>query len=126
MLLLCFTLHALSQFQRKIPRVEKMSDLPQPLKIIDYRELAIRFDRTVYDFTASGPFWPLVWMDSSQKNFDQPTLGMYTAIGDVRQGPGHEGGMFHEALANMGAVLGASLVGIDKSRPIDYVGMLKN
>lgn len=36
--------------------------------------------------------------------------------------------MFHEALANMGAVLGASLVGIDKSNQngLNYVGMLKN
>ncbi len=36
--------------------------------------------------------------------------------------------MFHEALASMGAILGASLVGIDKShqRDLNYVGMLKN
>jgi len=34
--------------------------------------------------------------------------------------------MFHEALATMGATLGASLVGINKSRSPNYVGMLKN
>ncbi len=50
------------------------------------------------------------------------------AIGDVRQGAANNKGMFHEALANMGAVLGATLVGIDKSnsKGINYVGMLKN
>jgi hypothetical protein len=104
-----------------------MSDLPTPLKIIDYRALAIKFDRTVYDFNARGKYWPLIWMDSSQKNFSQPTIGLYTAIGDVRQGPANNEGMFHEALAGMGAVLGASLVGIDKSKQEwNYVAMLKN
>ena len=106
----------------------QMPDLPQPLQIIDFQKLALRFDSTVYDFNASGSFWPLVWKDSSKKNFPQVVVGLYTAIGDVRQGPANNKGMFHEALATMGAVLGASLVGIDKSNQqgLDYVGMLKN
>ncbi len=114
--------------QRSLSRVDQMADLPAPLQIIDYKALAWKFDKTVYDFKAKGAFWPLVWMDSSNKNFAQPVMGMYTAIGDVRQGPQHNKGMFHEALANMGAVLGASLTGIDKSKQGDhnYVAMLKN
>lgn len=109
-----------------IPRVNEMADLPKPLQIIDWKKMALKFDSTVYDFKASGEYWPLVWMDSTGKNFKQPVLGMYTAIGDVRQGPANNKGMFHEALANMGAVLGASLVGIDKSKGLNYVSMLKN
>lgn len=113
--------------QRKLQRVEQMAFVPQPLQIIDYRALARQFDATVYDFNAKGKFWPLIWIDSSGKNFDQPVAGIYTAIGDVRQGPHNNKGMFHEALATMGAVLGASLVDIDKSRQAhNYVGMLKN
>src|SRR5690606_38573672 len=83
---------------------------------------------TVYDFNAKGPYWPLIWIDSSNKNFPQPVAGIYTAIGDVRQGPEHHNGMFHESLATMGAVLGATLVGIDKSNQQgrNYVAMLKN
>ncbi|MEP7108790.1 MAG: hypothetical protein ABI760_12430 [Ferruginibacter sp.] len=114
--------------QKKIPRVEQMPYLPKPLQIIDYKELAFRFDRTVYDFNAKGKFWPIVWIDSSMKNFPQPVVGVYTAIGDVRQGPANNKGMFHEALAAMGAVIGATLIGIDKSNQhnLNYVGMLKN
>ncbi|WP_316820329.1 hypothetical protein [Pedobacter gandavensis] len=114
--------------QVEVARVNEMANLPQPLKIIDWKEMALRFDSTVYDFKATGQYWPLVWMDSTRKNFDQPVMGMYTAIGDVRQGPANNKGMFHEALANMGAVLGASLVGIDKSnqKGVNYVEMLKN
>ncbi|MEI9908383.1 MAG: hypothetical protein WDO71_01140 [Bacteroidota bacterium] len=87
--------------QLNLQRVDQMPDLPQPLQIIDYQKLALLFDSTVYDFNARGDFWPLVWKDSSNKNFSQMVVGLYTAIGDVRQGPAHNKGMFHEALATM-------------------------
>ena len=113
--------------QLPIPRVDKMADLPKPLKIIDWHKMALDFDRTIYDFEAKGKYWPMVWIDSTRKNFDQPVVGIYTAVGDVRQGANNKG-MFHEALASMGSVLGATLVGIDKSdqKGLNYVGMLKN
>lgn len=100
--------------QQNIPRVDQMPNLPQPLQIIDYKELALNFDKTVYDFNAKGKYWPMVWIDNSQKNFPQKVVGLYTAVADVRQGPDHNKGMFHEALATMGATLGATLVGINK------------
>lgn len=113
--------------QQHISRVDKMPNLPSPLRIIDYKTLAINFDKTVYDFNAKGKFWPLVWIDSSRKNFPQNVVGLYTALADVRQGANNKG-MFHEALATMGATLGATLAGVDKTRQqgVNYVGMLKN
>ena len=111
--------------QQKIARVDQMPNLPQPFHIIDYNKLAVHFDSTVYDFNAKGKFWPMVWIDSTKKNFPQNVVGIYTAVADVRQGTNNKG-MFHEALATMGATLGASLVGIDKSKQQNYVGMLKN
>ena len=124
----CKSPEAIPVKQQNLARVDQMPDLPQPLQIIDFQKLALRFDSTVYDFNATGRFWPMIWKDSSNKNFPQMVVGLYTAIGDVRQGPANNKGMFHEALATMGAVLGASLVGIDKSNQqgLDYVGMLKN
>ena len=114
--------------QLSLNRVDEMADVPQPLKIIDWKLMAQNFDKTVYDFNAKGEYWPMVWIDSTNKNFNQPALGIYTAVGDVRQGKQHNKGMFHEALANMGAVMGASLIGIDKSnqKSMNYVAMLKN
>lgn len=114
--------------QVKIDRVNQMANLPKPLQIIDWKAMALNFDRTIYDFNAKGKYWPMVWMDSTGRNFNQPVVGMYTAVGDVRQGPQHNKGMFHEALANMGSVLGATLVGLDKSNQhgLNYVAMLKN
>ena len=114
--------------QRELSRVNQMADIPQPLRIIDFKQLALRFDSTVYDFKATGKYWPLVWMDSSRKNYPQTVVGTYTAIGDIRQGPSHSKGMFHEALASLGSVLGATLIGINKQdrQGLDYVSMLKN
>ena len=124
----CNAQKAIPVVQQNLQRIDEMADIPQPLKIIDYKKLALQFDSTVYDFNATGEYWPLVWIDSSKKNFPQNVVGLYTAIGDVRQGPAHNKGMFHEALATMGATLGATLVGVDKTnrQNMDYVGMLKN
>lgn len=126
--LFLFTFSRAQVKQVNISRVDAMANLPQPLQIINWKAMALKFDRTVYDFNAKGKYWPMVWIDSTGKNFKEPTLGMYTAVGDVRQGLQHNKGMFHEALANMGAVLGGTLVGLDKSKQqgLNYVGMLRN
>jgi len=124
--LILFGINGTAQVQQQnIARVDQMPNLPQPLQIIDYKKLAVNFDSTVYDLNAKGKYWPMVWIDSTKKNFPQNVVGLYTAVADVRQGANNKG-MFHEALATIGATLGASLVGIDKSKQQNYVGMLKN
>lgn len=114
--------------QESINRVEKMPNLPKPFKIIDFNQLAKDYDKLVYDPNQTGEYWSLIWKDNSRKNFDQETYGIYTAMGDVRQGQEHYDGVFHESLASIGSVLGGSLVGVDKSKQNgeNYVGMLKN
>jgi hypothetical protein len=114
--------------QVSIKRIDSMPNLPKPFKIIDFNQLAKDYDAKVYDPDQTGKYWPLIWKDNSRKNFDQETFGIYTAMGDVRQGNDHHNGIFHESLASIGSVLGASMVGIDKSnqRGENYVGMLKN
>lgn len=104
-----------------------MPHIPRPFQIIDYYKLAHDFDKTVFDFNATGDYWPLVWMDQGRNNFNQPVVGLYTAMGDIRQGPNTNAGAFHESLGTMGAVLGATLVGIDKTQQkFNFVSMIKN
>lgn len=114
--------------QESIKRVEKMTNFPKPFNILDFNQLAKDYDAKVYDPAQTGKYWPLIWKDNSRKNFDQETFGIYTAMGDVRQGTENYEGIFHESLASIGSVLGASMVGIDKSNQNkkNYVGMLKN
>ena len=111
-----------------VQRIDSMPNMPKPFKILDFNTLAKDYDKKVYDENQTGEYWPLIWKDDSRKNFDQETYGIYTAMGDVRQGKEHYDGIFHESLASIGSVLGASLVGIDKTNQNgeNYLRMLKN
>ncbi|MGI9159183.1 MAG: hypothetical protein ACR2K1_05455 [Saprospiraceae bacterium] len=114
--------------QRAIPRVEQMPNHPKPYAWKDWQETARHFDRLVFDPAQQGAFWPMIWMDSAGRNFPEPTFGLFTAVGDVRMGAKVNNGENHEALGALGAVLGASLAGIDKSNQngLNYVRMLRN
>lgn len=114
--------------QISIDRVEGMPNQPSPYKMLDWKEKATNFDSYVFDHEATGEYLPLIWIDSAKRNIDQNTFGLFTVIGDLRQGPGINKGEFHEALASLGAVMGAGLVGIDKTNQdgFNYVKMVQN
>ena len=114
--------------QIAIKRVEGMPNQPTPYKMLDWKEKTINFDRYVFDHEATGEFLPLIWIDSAKRNVDQNTFGLFTVIGDIRQGPSVNKGEFHEALASLGAIMGAGLVGIDKTNQdgYNYVKMIQN
>jgi len=108
--------------QKDIAAVELMPNLPEPFALIDWREKARAYDRFVFDFQAQGEFLPLVWLDDSRINLDRPTFGLPSYVGnpDQRQGKANS----QEGITCLGAVLGATLAGIDKSRQEhDYVDM---
>jgi len=110
-----------------ITRIAQMPNQPQPFKMIDWQEKAQEFDDYVYNWSLKGEHLPFIWLDDSRRNVQQNTLGMFTTIGDVRQGPkGNK--EFHEALCSMGSILGAGLAGIDKSNQnsYNYVKMVQN
>ena len=87
--------------QITIDRIELMPDHPTPYKMTDWYEKAHHFDQYVFNSELNGEYFPLIWIDSARRNFNQNTFGMYTVIGDVRQGP--KGSTeFHEALCSMG------------------------
>lgn len=114
--------------QRAIPRIEKMPNHPQPYRYKNWSQTALDFDKVAFDFSLKGDFMPLIWLDGQKRNFPDTTFGLYTALGDVRMGAAINHGENHEALAALGAVLGGTLAGIDKSRQNgrNYVRMLRN
>ncbi len=123
-----FTPTAASVSQNAIPRVDKMPNHPKPYVFKDWKKTAQDFDRYVFDFSQKGDFLPLIWWDKTGRNFPETTFGIYTALGDVRMGGAVNNGENHEALGALGAVLGATLIGIDKSKQDghNYVAMLRN
>jgi hypothetical protein len=108
--------------------VDKMPFHPKPYKFRDWKKTALDFDAYIFDFDQKGPFLPLIWLDGQKRNFPDTTFGIYTALGDIRMGPEVNNGENHEALGALGAVLGATMVGIDKSKQdgVNYVRMLRN
>jgi len=113
--------------QITIARIALMPDQPAPYKMTDWYEKAHHFDQYVFNPDLKGAYQPFIWIDSAQRNFPQNTFGMYTVIGDVRQGS-NGSKEFHEALCSMGSVMGAGLVGIDKTNQngVNYVKMTQS
>jgi hypothetical protein len=113
--------------QIAIDYIESMPNLPRPFKMRDWKQVAIDLDEYIFDLKANGPYLPLVWIDKSHINFDEDAFGLYVSMGDPRCGPHVSQGAYHIAICDMPAVIGASLVGIDKSRQggHDWVRMLQ-
>ncbi|MCH7658559.1 MAG: hypothetical protein IIB05_09620, partial [Bacteroidetes bacterium] len=111
-----------------LAKVNEMPNHPTPYKMLDWNEKAMNFDEIIFNHQADSPGEPLIWLDSAEKNFPQVTFGLFTAIGDVRQGPDVNNGEFHEAINSLGALLSAGLVGIDKTNQSEYnyVKMVQN
>jgi hypothetical protein len=113
--------------QIAIGRIASMPDQPTPFKMTDWYEKATNYDQYVFNLNLKGDNLPFIWIDSAKRNMAQNTFGIYTVIGDVRQGA--KGSKeFHEALCSMGSLLGAGLVGIDKTNQngFNYVRMTQN
>ena len=104
-----------------------MPNIPQPFKMRDWRQVAKDFDAYVFDLKAKGPYLPLVWIDKSHINFNEDMFGLYVTVDDPRMGPKENNGEYHDAICDLPAVVGATLVGADKSRQNgrDWVSMCK-
>lgn len=114
--------------QISIPRVDLMPDIPSPYKMLDWKQKAKQFDAFAFDFNPKSPLGAMIWLDNNQRNLPQITFGLYTAVKDVRQGAENNNGEFHESLNSLAAILGAGLVGIDKTQQngYNYVKMIQN
>lgn len=114
--------------QVAIERVNLMPDMPESYQMIDWKQKARDFDRFVFDWNSSSEVGPLIWLDNARRNVDQETFGLYTAVKDIRQGKDANNGEFHESLNSLAAILGAGLVGIDKTDQdgYNYVKMVQN
>lgn len=110
--------------QIAIPSVEKMPDMPPNYQLRDWKKTARDFDDIAFDFKRTGQFLPLPWWDDSRLDYDITGFALPAYIGDHRQTPQTNN---YDAITCFGAILGASLAGIDKSAQQDrnWVEMLK-
>ena len=93
-----------------IPRVEAMPRVPTRYRVPDWKGIARAYDALVFDVARTGTHLPLTWVYGGTTNYPaHPSFGMSTYVGDgrSRSGPG-------EAINQLPALVGATLVGIDK------------
>lgn len=118
-------LHAQNEV-RQIPikLVQYMPNMPYPYKMKDWKTIAEKQDRLLYDFNAKGRFLPLIWWDDSQVNFTIRSFGLPSYVGTDRN---TLKGTHYESLPVIGSLVGATLIGIDKSNQdgIDFVTMAR-
>nr|WP_320057996.1 hypothetical protein [uncultured Bacteroides sp.] len=114
--------------QASISKIDSMPDMPSSYKMLDWKEKARTYDKFIFDWKNQSKVGPLIWLDDSRRNINQTTFGLYTAIKDIRQGKDANNGEFHESLNSLAAILGAGLVGIDKTNQdgYNYVKMVQN
>lgn len=114
--------------QSSLQKVSEMPAIPAPYKLIDWSDKARNFDKIVFDHQPGDQGDSFIWLDSSGRNFPQTTFGIYTVIGDIRQGPDNNNGEFHESINSLGALLSSGLMGIDKTNQhgFNYVKMVQN
>ena len=104
----CVTLHVPAQ-QISIPRVDAMPSQPSPYEMRDWEQVAKGYDSLVFDPDLNGQYLPLIWVEPSGMNYPNHSwFGLHTAVGTYSP-------QNAEAINILPAVIGASLVGIDKS-----------
>jgi len=100
--------------QININRVEQMPNLPTPYFMRDWKEVSRGYDRLVFDLNRTGQYLPLVWLNNNTVNYpNHSSFGLHTVVGTTY--PSNA-----EAINVLPAVIGATLVGIDKSDQNGY------
>ncbi|MGD0463180.1 MAG: hypothetical protein ABSB74_11905 [Tepidisphaeraceae bacterium] len=111
--------NAVAEEAAQIRQVQLMPDVPSPCSVRDWRQVAIGLDELVFNPTAPGQYMPLLHLVRDDRG-KVVGFGLPDYVGDIRQPADGTG----NGITGMGAVWGATLVGIDKSRgEHDYVKM---
>lgn len=95
--------------QLAIERIEQMPNFPQPYLMRNWKTVARQYDSLVFDFSASGQYFPLIWMDHNTVNYpENARFGLVSYVGGYEEKPA-------EAINILPAIIGATLCGVDKS-----------
>jgi hypothetical protein len=110
------------QTQTPVHGVASFPGAPSPSASFDWRQRAVDYDSFVYDWSQPGRF-PTIARDHTHYNMRDDTYKMPSYYGDGRLDTDGT----QEALGEIASVVGATLVGIDKSNQdgLNYVDMLR-
>ena len=104
--------------------IDLLPNAPTTYQMRDWHKTATDFDTLAFNTAATGQFLPLVRIDNTlQPPQTQTWYGLPAYVGETRTF-GETGEPIHEAVASLAAVLGGTLVGVNKTAgPYDWVAM---
>lgn len=112
--IILITIIQLTAQQININRIDMMSDFPSPYLMRDWKEVTIGYDLFVFDYNKEGQYLPLLFFRNNTVNYPGDiSFGLHTVVGTTSPTSG-------EAINVIPAVVGATLVGIDKSNQNGY------
>jgi hypothetical protein len=98
--------------QIALPRVDLMPNQPAPYNIRNWKQVAQQYDSFVYDLQKTGQYLPLVSLGPGGVNYPQnPTFRLRTYVGTNSP-------LGNEAINVLPSLVGASLVGADKTNQL--------
>jgi len=116
---------ALAQHQLSLAPINLLPNAPTTYQMRDWRSVAANFDALAFDTTASGQFLPIPVRDDTPASSSLSVFyGLPSYVGDVRTyGNGEP---VHEGIPTLGAILGSTLVGINKAAgPVNWVSNMR-
>ncbi|MGI9427718.1 MAG: hypothetical protein ACR2NM_03590 [Bythopirellula sp.] len=109
--------------QKSLPRVEQMPNMPSPYSMRDWKQVARDYDAFVFDLDKTGEHLPLLWWDPRRPDPGEKTFALPSFVGHYAKANNQ-----YDTITSLGAVYGATLVGIDKSNQngLNWVALCKN
>jgi len=109
--------------QISISRIESMPNKPTPYLMRNWKQVALDYDNFIFDPAKTGTHLPLVSFRTSGVNYsDIQSIELDTYVGQDNHGD------IAEAINILPAIIGASLVGVDKTTHlnINWVAKIKD
>jgi hypothetical protein len=100
--------------QLSISTIDNMPNMPLPYLMRDWKQVTAGYDSLVFNLNLTGEYLPLIWTDNNAINYSGQRFGLYTVVGSTPTTG------TSEAINCIPAVVGAALVGIDKSNQNGY------
>ncbi|MEX2605439.1 MAG: LamG-like jellyroll fold domain-containing protein [Gracilimonas sp.] len=114
LILITLSTGKISAQQIDINRINQMPDFPSPYLMRDWEEVTKEYDSFVFDVDATGQYLPVLFFRNNTVNYpDDISFGLHTVVGTTSPTSG-------EAINVIPALVGATLVGIDKSDQDGY------
>lgn len=100
--------------QLTFKRIEMMPNNPTPYVMRDWKEVARGYDSIAYSLNASGTYLPLIKIQNDAVNYPgEQFFSLDSYVGTIHKNSG-------EAINIIPSLVGATLVGIDKSNQYGY------